>query len=418
MVLPRLLYLSDVPLEATHGGSVLLYRLLSEYPPELLCVLDETGPHAQPGRRLRDVAYQELPPRLTRLHNRYGANVRQLLLLASASIAPRAEALAMASRFRPDAVLSVAHGTSWLEAAGVAKRRGIPLHLVCHDDWEDTLSLPRLSLAWAEKTFATVYRNAESRLCVSPNMAEEYERRYHAAGVVLYPGRAADCPAYPDPSPRLTAAGDRFTVAFAGSPHASAVAQMQTMAQVLERVGGRLLVFGAQSPDALRDAGLTANNIELRPGLPSRTLIETLRAEADVLYLPMSFLASERKSAMLGFPAKFTDYTAVGLPILIHGPDYCSAVGWANEHPGAAAVVTEPAAAPLLAIVQRLYRDPDLRRALAVKAMEIGRQDFSAEESCRLFSSILMSAHGARQTSPDQTRRPGSVLGKGGSDRR
>ena len=36
--------------------------------------------------------------------------------------------------FRPEAVLTVTHGFSWLTAARFAAQHELPLHLICHDD--------------------------------------------------------------------------------------------------------------------------------------------------------------------------------------------------------------------------------------------------------------------------------------------
>ena len=38
--LPRLLYLGDVPVEASYHGSALLYRLLQAYPAERLTIIE------------------------------------------------------------------------------------------------------------------------------------------------------------------------------------------------------------------------------------------------------------------------------------------------------------------------------------------------------------------------------------------
>ena len=44
---------------------------------------------------------------------------------------------------------------------------------------------------------------------------------------------------------------------------------------------------------------------------------------------------------MVSFPSKLADYTATGVPLLVMGAVYSSAVRWAREFDGAAAVVVE-----------------------------------------------------------------------------
>jgi hypothetical protein len=59
-MLPRLLYVGDVPVEASYHGSALLYRLLANYPPDRLTVI-ETGAPSLPSRRLPAVNYLSQP---------------------------------------------------------------------------------------------------------------------------------------------------------------------------------------------------------------------------------------------------------------------------------------------------------------------------------------------------------------------
>ena len=77
--------------------------------------------------------------------------------------------------------------------------------------------------------------------------------------------------------------------------------------------------------------GLDLPNIRLGGLLKSDELLRRLRADADVLFVPMSFAADDHDNMRMGFPSKLTDYTAVGLPLLIAGPADCSAVRWAER---------------------------------------------------------------------------------------
>ncbi|NBW65259.1 hypothetical protein EBR44_05755 [bacterium] len=58
--LPRLLYVSDVPVEASQHGSALIYRALETYPSDRLRII-EMGLPSEPTRRLTGVAYASLP---------------------------------------------------------------------------------------------------------------------------------------------------------------------------------------------------------------------------------------------------------------------------------------------------------------------------------------------------------------------
>jgi hypothetical protein len=96
---------------------------------------------------------------------------------------------------------------------------------------------------------------------------------------------------------------------------------------------------------------------------------------ADLLFAPMNFTDAGRRLAMTSFSSKLADYTAIGLPILVCGPEYCSAVRWAAESPGVAAVATRPTAEALTAALTPLA-DPAARLAMATRAAEVGGRMF------------------------------------------
>src|SRR5260370_26858667 len=137
-----------------------------------------------------------------------------------------------------------------------------------------------------------------------------------------------------------------------------------------------MILYGSTSRAEGAPLGLDLSNVEF-PGLVSaRELRERCQKEADFLYVPMSFGESVRVNMRLSFPSKLADYTEMGLPLLIYGPKYCSAVQWARKHPGVAEVVETEDERELLEAVKRLS-NPETRRALAEEALRIGELYFS-----------------------------------------
>lgn len=82
------------------------------------------------------------------------------------------------------------------------------------------------------------------------------------------------------------------------------------------------------------------------------------------------------ENMQLSFPSKLTDYTAVGLPLLICGPKYCSAVRWAFENEPIAEVITSPEMFEFESSLSRL-RDSTHRMALAWRALQLGEAQFA-----------------------------------------
>jgi glycosyltransferase involved in cell wall biosynthesis len=384
--LPRLLYLGDVPVEASYHGSALIYRLLQRYPADRLAIVESNLFTPGTDRRLPGVRHHTLTiGRRRLLHSRLHAWYSRWLLAGAGRRAARVRA--MLDVFSPQAVLTVAHGYTWVTAARYAERAGLPLHLIVHDDW------PRVAPARhiVERYFTRIYRQAASRLCVSPSMAEEYARRYGPAGTVLLPARAPDARVFDGVAARLRGAAGGPVFAFAGTINSSGyVRLLQQLAEQLARHDGTLLIFGPLTPAQAADAGLTAANITIMGLLPSSGLLERLRTDADVLFVPMSFADADRSNMRMSFPSKLTDYTAVGLPLLICGPADCSAVRWAHENDGVAEVVTSEDAAAMRAAVDRLCSDRDLRLRLAGTAQLVGNRDFSADRAEAILHAALV----------------------------
>jgi glycosyltransferase involved in cell wall biosynthesis len=278
--------------------------------------------------------------------------------------------------FDCERVLTVAHGFGWLTAAAIAKRRNVPLHLMIHDDWPRVAHVTPQFRNWLDQRFAQVYRQAQSRLCVSPAMSRFYETRYGPPAAVLYPSRAADCTDFVEPPARLADPDNAFTIAFAGTINSHGyIRALAALQKALEPVDGRLLIFGPLTTDAAQQAGLNNPNTEIRGLLSSMELLTRLREEAHALFVPMSFADSDRANMEMAFPSKLAGYTATGVPLLIYGPNYCSAVAWARENPGVAEVVE--AERDFTAAIERLATNPDHRIALGKRALDTGRDYFS-----------------------------------------
>jgi glycosyltransferase involved in cell wall biosynthesis len=387
---PRLLYLADVAVESSYHGSALLYRLLQRYPADRLKIIEGNLFPPRTDRRLTGVAHATLQvgrarPLNSRFHDWYSR-----WLLAGAR-RRAASALLLAGGFAPEAVLTVGHGYTWLTAAQLANDLRLPLHLILHDDWPRIVA-PALRPV-VDRAFGEVYRQAASRLCVSPFMNEDYARRYGVGGTVLLPSRAVDAPVFSGVAERLHRGDGPLVFAFAGTINSPGYASLlRNLSQGIAGHRGELLIFGPVDAAQAAAAGLDLPNIRLGGWLKAHELLLRLRAEADVLFVPMSFAAGDRDNMRMGFPSKLTDYTAIGLPLLVAGPPDCSAVRWANQHPGVAEVVTAEDAAALAPAIDRLSHDPSHRVRLARTAQEIGSQDFSAAAADAIFQSALRSA--------------------------
>lgn len=389
--LPRLLYFSDVFAENSFSGALVMYRLLEAYPADRLLVLETSHQLSVPARRLHGVTYRSLPVgsnRLgfTRLH-RWWQLWTTTRMSAWADLVPEA-----IGAFAPEAVLTVAHGHAWVAAAEYARRRNLPLHVVIHDDWPRMVSLPAAFSDRVDRQVAAIYPSATSRLCVSPWMEEEYQRRYHADGDVMYPSRSITSPPFDGPPERLAASGQGLTIALAGNIRAREYFQLLArVGRALAPAGGRVLVFGPTTAELARAEGLDEPNVSFEGLLPPAVLAGRLRADADVLLVQMAFDPAEESNMRTSFPSKLVDYTHVGVPLLISGPEYATAVQWSRRYPGVAETVTSTSDSEMAAALARLS-DPQHRLRLARRSLEIGEQLFSHGAAWRVLTGVLQAS--------------------------
>ena len=388
--LPRLLVLGDVPVEETYHGSLLLYRLLSEYPPDRLEIV-ETGNPSTPGQRLVGANYYSVP-----LANQRCLNTRfhsWFSLWFSNAAKSRVNALPAEIDHKSfDAVLTVAHGFGWLAAARIAQDARVPLHVIVHDDWPSVANIPEVFRGWLDKQFRRVYRQAASRMCVSPGMRASFRERYGKDADVLLPSRSSSSLTFEAPPARLWENAKPFTVVFAGTINSAGyISALVTLRKALQEISGRLLIFGPLDKVAARSYGLDSPDVVLGGLLTPAELLLRLR-EADCLFVPMSFDAADRTNMEIAFPSKLADYTAAGVPLLIYGPSYCSAVRWARDNEGVAAVVDSQDESELSSALRQLASDARLRVHMGESALSIGQKYFSARNAQLVLENALVNA--------------------------
>jgi len=359
--------------------------MLSDYPNEKLTVV-ETAARSEPGRRLPKVDYASYPIAKSRwLNTRF--HPYAVVWYSEIGMQSAPGILRSLNGFDFQGVLTVAHGFGWLAAASIAKKKKKPLHLIVHDDWPRVADVAPGFRKWLDARFAGVYRQAHSRLCVSPSMSKAYQERYGKPAEVIYPSRAPDCPDFSETPERLVRNSKPFTIAFAGTINSKGyVHALLALQDALKPVGGRLLIFGPLTYDEAKQLGLDSTIIVC--GLLNwPELITRLRDEADALFVPMSFDPRDKVNMKMAFPSKLADCTAIGLPLLIYGPPYCSAVTWAHDNSGVAEVVeTEDA---LRDTIARLAKEPAHRVALGKRALDVGRQYFTHARVQQQFHQFL-----------------------------
>jgi hypothetical protein len=363
--LPKLAVVGDVRPERTTGGELLLYRLLVDYPQDRLLVIDSPFSTENDGSRLSGVPYARynhlpFPARLyaTRFNSTLGA------VTAFTSNRSSRKLESVLREFGAEVVVTVPQGFQWQLAVKTATAAKIPVVLICHDDWLLTTNGPKWFEGRLRRLFGAAYQVAAARLTVCPSMARLYEQEYGMKAEVLWPSRGPDSPL---PRVRVSRREGRFVVAFIGSIFRESYTQLAMLAEALGN-DGELHIYSRQELRSL--AGYS--NVRHCGFSPVREIAEQLSRSADALFASMEFSVEARRGAIASFPSKLADYTAIGLPILLMGPEYCSAVEWARSWPGVAVVIEEATVAAIATAIGGIQESVELRRHLAARAVAVG----------------------------------------------
>jgi glycosyltransferase involved in cell wall biosynthesis len=285
-----------------------------------------------------------------------------------------------ARKFQPDVVFTIA-GT-WHSSALMAERLAFKLRIplvASFNDWFDFgwfPAHPSFHLA-IENRFRRFYQEADLALCTSEGMREELGP--HRNAHILYPtGAKLNDDATISNTSKISSR--RFLVAFTGSLSVWYGRMLERL--ILEAraqnapIDFRIYGSGASwSPEF--DAFVKKEKIFLGH-LPFETLCNEIE-QCDALLLPMGF---ENEAALIertSFKTKFLDYLVYGKPILVWGPEYCSAARVAREF-DSAMVCTYPSEKEAVSALLSLACRPDRQIELIRNARSMYEDRFHPDK--------------------------------------
>jgi glycosyltransferase involved in cell wall biosynthesis len=287
--------------------------------------------------------------------------------------------------FDPDLVFTVAGSWNWTArlAQRVAKRLRVPL-VVSFNDWFDFGVLMHSYFRGSiERAFRKFYRDCDLAFCTSEGMLEALGP--HPNTHVLYPigDRMSDIERGYVP---FALDGRPATVFFAGSLSFwyGPMLERLVLASSDSRLGFQIFGSNAHASwsrefeSAARAAGVYTGQVPF-------DRLKTHAQEADLLLLPMGFGDECAQTERTSFKTKFLDYLTFQKPIVIWGPEYCSAVRVAREF-DAAECYTSPDAAGCVATLQNVARNSDRQKALVANARRMYQSRF---EPSRIHAVLL-----------------------------
>jgi len=303
-----------------------------------------------------------------------------------------------AKEFKPDCIFTIAGSWDYsgLIAQRVARRLKVPL-VASFNDWFDYGWFPvhpafRPAI---ERRFRRFYREADLALCTSEGMREALGP--HPNAHVLYPIGAALPSATAEFTPHRPQDGAAI-VAFGGNLGEWYGGMMERLIQhsaddsnrVRFQIFGSKATWSKKFDEWARRAGVFHGQV------PFDKLRHEM-ARADVLLLPMGFGESCAQVEHTSFKTKFLDYVSFQKPILVWGPDYCSAVRIAREFDSAECCTSADERA-CRAILEKLVNDPSRQLQLVTNARRMYEDRFNPDRIHNVlvqqFRTVISARHG------------------------
>lgn len=382
-VLPRILYIADVPVDLTSAGSTLLYRMLQYYPADKLCIVQSRRGNEE--RRLPGVEYHYVPqPVFDRIKI---TRFRKMGAVAEVLTAPFAgrELKSVFAGFKPDCILTVTSRFYWIKAAKLARKFDVPLHLILHDDIVTGENYGPFANSKIEHHFSKVYRKAASRMCISENMERYYKERYGVGGSVLLPMRGRDDVMSPIPQ-QCYANKQALHFCYAGSVYTSDfVVMLAKLAKVLAERGHKLFLFTEAGEGIKHLKDFKGEHVVAKGFLHPDELKNFMKENIDVNLLLNSF--ENEVAFRYNFSSKLVDYSTTGLPVLAWGAPSSGAISWMLEK-GYSSVVETDSVESLLREVIAMEKEK-YRGCVAEKLREICKESMSYETNHMIFKEMV-----------------------------
>ncbi|MFM7406131.1 MAG: hypothetical protein ACKO3K_05565 [Cuspidothrix sp.] len=267
-------------------------------------------------------------------------------------IANYCQQLSNSTRENNAIVLTVAHGNGcW-----IAQRYQLPLVTIFHDWFPDLPSLHKPCCDLLAKRLQKLYQQSNLALCVSEGMKNALGSHSNSKALYPIPALLAKKITKQHQVKNDQQISSRLKVVYSGNlyEYRPILAQLlevtKSHPQIQVQVRGSRPNWPADFRSEMRDRQLW---LDFAP----REELNDWSASADVFLVVMSFDPALRKRMETSFPSKLPEYAQFGKPIVIWGPEYCSAIRWGREG-DRAICVTDENPTILVSALERLKDSP------------------------------------------------------------
>jgi glycosyltransferase involved in cell wall biosynthesis len=402
---PKVLVLSHALPPSPSGQATVLYRLLGGVEPDSYCLVSGTKNDfgslpGDPAQRLLGRHWTMEPvPQLRDFSSPIVARIASLANHLLRVVLGARQLRRIADEEGCETVLACTGDPFDLPVACLASRLSrMNLYLYYFDYYSEQWAGTQYH-RFAERVEGGIVRRADGIFVPNEGMQEELADRYGVSSkIVRNPvdtRRAGEMRAFwPTQSTEIR-------IVYTGSIYRAQADAFKTLLRslsILTHLNVRLHLYTAQTGEDLRRQSIVGPFVLHPHASPSE--IEIVQAEADLLYLPLSFDRGMAKVIDTSSPGKMGEYLASGRPILVHAPPSSFVNRYFREH-GCGVVVDQDDRAELARAIERLIGDEELRTTIVGRALETSRIEFSPDSGRRALLDSLNSQGSNHATDSD-----------------
>ena len=381
---PKILIISSQIPQTIHAGSLLLYRVLENYPKDNIRSIGPVEPKAEQLSETYDPFL--LPIRLTTTRFSHLANTLNTIGIMPDLSVTRIKKLL--GDFKPDLVITLIEILPYAFAAlRYAKSKGLPLMTITMDKPGDfTYIYPWFKKAQF-KRMQEIYKYSTVNLGVSKEMSEYIRATFKADSDVFY-----FCPpeGLTARNPQKAAAlrnDSTLTIGYAGSLDLGYGFQIASMVQTFEKAGVRLNIYSINQPT------FSSSAITYKGSFTQYEVWERIKEECDAVILPYYFHYGTKETSVYSthFPTKLPEYLNLGMPVIVIGPVWATGVKWAKAHPDAVLCSTKEENDELISIFDKLKADVAFRLKYSLAPVK-AKEEFSPPVIKKKFLDYILQA--------------------------
>lgn len=371
----HVIVISSVRPELTSAGQIILYRHLVNQPGITLevCGTEPQGPTLS--RLIRRIAGRLGKTRLHRFIEDFW------VLWSGRWMDPELPQIIAAPE--RTIVLTVAHGDGFMAAKRFAHRHQLPLVSIFHDWWPDMVEAHGPAKQLADEKFRELARQSAISLCVCEGMRKALGTLANSA---ILPPLSAELAPVETPA---NVPGAPYKILYSGNLFDYGPMLGDALEESLKHPETLLQVRGANPAwSGERKAKMRANGrwLDFAP----RAELDAWLASADAFLIPMVFAPAMRRRMETSFPSKLIEFAQFGKPLIIWGPEYCSAVQWARQG-DKALCVTDSDPRSVVQCLLKIRSNPDRIVTYAEKAKQAAIEEFNPHEIQRRFREVIHS---------------------------